>query len=59
MCTPRSAARRIASPTTRGRLGLQVEVVLREIERARRAVDERGDRRGDVERALPAVGQST
>ena len=43
----------------RRRLGPQVEVVLRELERALGAVEELGDRGRDLVRPLAAVGQST
>src|SRR5512132_3419691 len=40
-----------------GRLGAQVEVVVREIERALRGADEAGDVLGHLQRALTAVGE--
>ena len=40
-------------------LAAEIEVVLREVERALRAVEERGDRVCDLHGRLPAVGQST
>ena len=41
------------------RLGPEVEVVLRQVERALRAVEERGDGVGDLRRRLATVDQST
>ena len=59
MRTPRSAARRTASPTTRAFSSPSVEVVVREVERMLGAVDEVGDEPRDLARLLPAVRQSS
>ena len=52
----RGAAKRVADD--RRRLGAEIEVVLGDVERALRAVEERRDRVRDLHRLLPAVRQS-
>lgn len=52
----RSAYRAADDPS---RLWAKLEVVLRQIKRARGTVDERRDQVCDLKRRLPTVGQST
>ena len=58
MCTPRSAARRIAPPTTSAVSGFRSKSYCARSSVRFAAVEEHADCGGDVERALAAVGQS-
>ena len=59
MWTPRAAARRIASPTIAAVSGPRSKSYCARSSVLPRAVEELGDRRGDLARRLAAVGQST